>query len=201
MTVSTLMVETEVHDGELVRDARAGDREAQNELVRRYRNPAFRFALQLTGNREDAHDVAQEAMVRFVETLDRFDDERPVQPWLFRIVRNKAFDLGRRQKVRRAESLDDLLERGMPAPSQPTVHPVDRLELFELRRRVWEALGRLTEGQREILVLREYQDLSYGEIAEVLGVPTGTVMSRLHRARTALRKQLTAAPDSSRAAQ
>ncbi len=184
------MVEPQVHDADLVRLTRGGDREATNELARRYRAPAFRFALQLTGNRADAQDVAQESILRFVETIDRFDDRRPIQPWLFRIVRNKAFDLGRRQRVRRAESLDELLDRGVPEPIGTTASPSTRLEQSELRRRVWSALRSLPDKQREILVLREYQDLAYSEIAEVLGVPTGTVMSRLHRARTALRELL-----------
>ncbi len=184
------MVEPAVHDTELVCQARSGDVEATNELVRRYRAAAFRFALQLTGNREDALDVTQEAMMRFLDTLERFDAQRPVRPWLFRIVRNKAYDLGRRQKVRRAQSLDELLEKGMPPPVQAAPHPVEKFELEDLRKRVWSALMRLGDKQREILVLREYQDLSYGEISEVLGVPTGTVMSRLHRARRALRDLL-----------
>ncbi len=184
------MVESQVLDADLVSRARSGDAEAANELVRRHRTAAFRFALQLTGNREDALDVTQEAMLRFVGTLERFDSQRPVQPWLFRIVRNKAYDLARRQKVRRAESLDELLEKGMPAPVKVAPHPVERFELEDLRRRVWSGLVRLSDQQREILVLREYQDLSYGEISEVLGIPTGTVMSRLHRARRALRDLL-----------
>jgi RNA polymerase sigma-70 factor, ECF subfamily len=190
MGVATLMLDAQVLDGDLVCQARAGDAEASNELLLRHRAAAYRFALQLTGNREDALDVTQEALLRFLDTLDRFEAGRPVQPWLFRIVRNKAYDLGRRQRVRRAESLDELLERGMPAPAQAAPHPVEALELGELRRRVWAALARLPEMQREILVLREYEDLSYGEIGEVLGVPTGTVMSRLHRARKALRDLL-----------
>ena len=112
------MVEPRALDNDLVCQARTGDAEASNELVRRYRAAAFRFALQLTGNREDAKDVTQEAMIRFLGSLESFDESRPVQPWLFRIVRNKAYDLGRRHKVRRAESLDELLEKGMPAPVQ-----------------------------------------------------------------------------------
>lgn len=184
------MEEPQVSDADLVSQARVGDANACNELARRYRTAAFRFALQLTGHREDALDVTQDSLLRFLETLDLFDAGRPIQPWLFRIVRNKAYDLGRRKKVRRAESLDDLLERGMPAPVAAAPHPVEGLELGDLRRKVWSALARLKEAQREILVLREYQDLSYGEISEVLGVPTGTVMSRLHRARHALRDLL-----------
>lgn len=184
------MVDTPIDDAQLVSEMRCGDSEATNELVARYRPSAFRFALQLTGNREDALDVAQDAMLRFVDSIDRFDPSRPVQPWLFRIVRNKAYDLGRRQKVRRAQSLDELLEKGMPAPVEVSDHPSRRLELELLQRRVWSGLRQLPKKQREILVLREYQDLSYSEIAEVLKVPTGTVMSRLHRARKALRNVL-----------
>jgi RNA polymerase sigma-70 factor (ECF subfamily) len=184
------MLEPRTLDTDLVVQARSGDAAASNELLLRHRSAAFRFALQLTRNREDALDVTQEALLRFIDTLDRFEAGRPVQPWLFRIVRNKAYDLSRRRRVRRAESLDELLEKGMPPPVEATPHPVEGLEQAELRRQVWSALTRLPDLQREILVLREYEDLSYGEISEVLGVPTGTVMSRLHRARKALRDLL-----------
>ncbi len=175
-----------VPDGALVVGALRGEREAREELARRYRRPAFLFAYQLLGNREDALDVAQDSLLKFFTTLDRFEAHRPVQPWLFRIVRNRAFDLTRRQRVRRADSLDDL--EGVREPAMPSeASPESAAQRRQLQARIWNAVQKLPEKQREILVLRDYQDLSYAEISTVLGIPKGTVMSRLHGARKALR--------------
>ncbi len=182
-----------VPDGSLVLDAQRGRRAAREALARRYRRPAFLFAYQLLGNREDALDVAQDAMLKFFSTLGRFESSRPVQPWLFRIVRNRAFDHLRRQRVRRADSIDDPvhpLELAAPADAGPDL----RAQKRELQARIWAAMHRLTEKQREILVLRDYQDLAYAEIATVLGIPKGTVMSRLHGARRALRAAIEELP-------
>lgn len=173
-------------DGALVVGAQRGEREAREELARRYRRPAFLFAYQLLGNREDALDVAQDAMLKFFTTLERFESHRPVQPWLFRIVRNRAFDLARRKRIRRADSIDDPTHQNEPA-TRPEVSPERQAVRRQLQERVWQAVQRLPSKQREILVLRDYQDLSYAQIAEVLSIPKGTVMSRLHGARKALR--------------
>jgi RNA polymerase sigma-70 factor (ECF subfamily) len=177
-------------DGVLVVGAQRGEREAREELARRYRRPAFLFAFQLLGNREDALDVAQDAMLKFFTTLDRFEPHRPVQPWLFRIVRNRAVDIARRKKIRRADSIDDPDKHHEPA-TQPEASPERQAVRRQLQERLWQAVHRLPTRQREILVLRDYQDLSYAQIAEVLRIPKGTVMSRLHGARKALRSQVT----------
>jgi RNA polymerase sigma-70 factor (ECF subfamily) len=173
-------------DGALVLGAQRGEREAREELARRYRRPAFLFAYQLLGNREDAMDVAQDSLLKFFNTLDRFDSRRPVQPWLFRIVRNRAVDIARRKKIRRAESLDDP-EKSFEPATRPEASPERQAVRRQLQERVWQEVHSLPEKQREILVLREYQDLSYAEIADILRIPKGTVMSRLHGARKALR--------------
>jgi RNA polymerase sigma factor (sigma-70 family) len=179
----------EATDRELLPLARRGQAAACAALVERHRQAAFLFALQLLRDRDDALDVTQDALLRFLSTLDRFDASRPVRPWLFRIVRNCARDWQRRRKVRRAESLssgsgDEETTLEIPDPS---VDPVRDAEQAQLRRQVWAALHQLSEAHREILVLRDYQDLSYAEIADVLAIPIGTVMSRLHAARSSLR--------------
>ena len=177
-------------DTELVIQARSGVAEAREELARRYREPAYLLGLQLTGNREDALDVAQEALLRFFATLDRFQEARPVRPYLLRIVRNQAMDLWRRRRVRRAESLDAGELPRQIADDRPG--PEESARRAELRRQVWRAVAGLPPAKREILVLRDYHDLSYAEIARVLRIPIGTVMSRLHAARKALRMALVA---------
>lgn len=176
-------------DGALVDSAQRGERAAREDLARRYRQLAYLFAYQLLGNREDARDVAQEAMLRFFKTLRRFDPAQAVQPWLFRIVRNCAIDLARRNRVRRAASLEGLAGVREPV-APPEVSPDAQVQRRCLRERIWTAVQGLSAKQREILVLRDYQDLSYAAIADVLGVPKGTVMSRLHAARQALRAAL-----------
>jgi RNA polymerase sigma-70 factor (ECF subfamily) len=149
------------------------------------------LALQLLGNREDALDVAQEAMLRLFATLGRLTPGRAVRPWLLTIVRNQARDLWRRQQVRRSDSIDGggeglAAELVVRAPG-----PEESAEREELRRRVWRALSRLSEDHRDIIVLRDFHDLSYEEMAHVLDIKVGTVMSRLHAARRQLRERLT----------
>lgn len=179
-------------DGDLVRRARAGEQEAREELARRHRRSAYLLALHLLRDPDDAMDVSQEAMLRFFTNLDRFEPRRPVKPWLLAIVRNQARDLWRRRKVRKAESLDDgegdLSMRLIDAHADPERDA----RRSQLRRRIWRCLSELSDKKREILVLRDYHDLTYSEIASVLAVPIGTVMSRLHGARKALREVLLA---------
>lgn len=176
---------------ELVRKACQGDRGARDELVLRHRRQVYFLALQLLGNPDDALDVSQDAMLRFFTNLHRFDAERPVRPWLFRIVRNLALDLFRRRKVRQSESLDAVDDEDGDRPRHDPVDEsvdLDRdLLQRQLRKKLFAALNQLTPMQREIVVLRDYQDLSYQEIAEMLEIPLGTVMSRLHGARQRLR--------------
>lgn len=177
-------------DGDLVSRARLGEAEAREELARRYRTTAYLLALQLLGNREDAFDVAQDAMLRFFSGLGQFTPGRPVRPWLLAIVRNQAHDLWRRQRVRRAESIDSdgcglAIELADTAPD-----PEQAASRRELRRRVWRAMSALAAHHREIIVLRDFHGLSYAEIAQVLSIKSGTVMSRLHGARGQLRALL-----------
>lgn len=176
-------------EGELVRRAQRGEEQAREELARRYRDRAYITALQILGRPEDAKDVAQEALLSLFVHLDRLDPKRPVAPWLQRIVRNQAIDHLRRRRVRRAQSLDT------SGPEGSAIDVIDdEIDIAgdaELRQRqhvIWGCLRSLSDEHREIVVLRDYQDLSYQEVAQTLGVPVGTVMSRLHRARKALRE-------------
>ncbi len=179
-------------DTDLVILARRGNVDAQEELLQRHRKPMYFFALQLMGNPDDAMDVCQDALIRFLTTLQRFDAKRPVRPWLYQIVRNRVIDIHRRRKVRRAESLDATDDENNPRldPADPSIDLEGDYEHGELRVRIWKALEKLTPTQREVLILRDYQDLAYQEIADTLAIPLGTVMSRLHSARRRLRDVL-----------
>ena len=178
-------------DVSLIGRAKAGEAAARDAVAVRFRRPAYVLALQLTGNREDALDVAQDSLLRFFMNLHRFDQTRPVLPWLRRIVRNSAIDLQRRKKVRRADSLDS------SGPEGSALEVIDRrvdthgsTQMHQRQQVVWSCLQTLTPPQREIVVLRDYQDLTYQEIADALSIPMGTVMSRLHRARNELRQRV-----------
>ena len=141
---------------------------------------ALRAALGWMRDEQEAREVAQEALLKAHRARDRFDRTLPLVPWLRRIVRNTCFDRLARRKHREQPGLDDSLW----ASRAPTA--LDRLEQADAIARVRRGLGRLSAAQREVLVLRHFEDLSYEAIGEVLGVPQGTVMSRLYRARKAL---------------
>ena len=175
----------------LVARTKAGDAASREELAERSGRAAYSFALQLVRNQADAQDVAQDSLIRFFSSLDRFDEERPVLPWLFRIVRNRVVDLGRRESLRRGLSLDTGSRQGEAIdPVDHKADPHRDSERLDLQKRIWASLEDLQEAHREILVLRDYQDLSYRQIAEVLEIPQGTVMSRPHPARKSLRAHL-----------
>jgi len=163
--------------------AQQGDASACDTLARECQRAAFLFALQLTGNRDDALDVAQDALLRFFASLNRFDSSRPVRPWLLRIVRNLVHDRFRRSRVRRTQSMEGIDDTPALDPVDPAEDPESGASRRELQHLLWDALQTLPQIHREVLVLRDYQDLSYGEIAKTLRIPQGTVMSRLHRAR------------------
>ena len=190
MMPAVMSAELPSPDRALVSRARDGERNAREALARRVGRSAYVFALQLTGRPDTAHDVAQDGVLRFFQHLDRFDPSRPIEPWLFQIIRNRVRDLMRRESLRRHESLDAWLERGLPETVDRSADPAADAERSDLQRLIWQAVSQLTEAHREIFVLRDYHDLSYRQIAEVLSIPQGTVMSRLHAARKSLREIL-----------
>lgn len=175
-------------DGQTMRRAQSGDEEARELLARSCQRSAYLFGLQLMRDREEALDVAQEATLRVLSSLERFDAERPLRPWLLRITRNLVHDRWRRRRNRTEVALSEEL---LAEPEN--VDPEQRLERLERQRLVWRELAALPEDAREIVVLRDYRDLTYAEIAGVLDVPLGTVMSRLHRARARLGDRVRAA--------
>ena len=165
-------------EAQLVRRARSGSREAQALLYERYLVPAWRAALLVTGRRELAEEVVQDAFLRAFAALDRFDDARPLRPWLLRIVTNHALN------VARAERRAPLEPAGVDRPMPEWAGEDGRAE--DARR----ALAELSPDARAVVALRFWFDFSPPEIAAALGVPVGTVHSRLSRALAALRDVL-----------
>lgn len=181
------LIRDEAEDARLIRLAREGSEEATNTLVLRYRNILYLTALQMMGHPDDALDIAQEAMMRFLSTLNRFDTRQPVRPWILRIVRNLVIDLIRKRKRHGERSYDQSESCACIEPVDRTPGPDQQLEATDRRITLWTCVLKLKPRYREILVLRDYQDLSYEEIAKILKIPRGTVMSRLHHARKLLR--------------
>jgi len=178
-------------DDQLVSRCSAGDRAALDELFRRYRQPAFRVAFRLLGQEADALDAVQEAFVKVLLHLDGFQGRSSFKTWLLRVVSNAALDLGRK-RARRATLPADADEDADPDPGVLTIDdPARGLENRDLRLALDAALAELPEVQRQTFVLHVDGELSYKEVAEVLGISIGTVMSRLFYARQRLKAALT----------
>lgn len=176
----------------LVDAAAAGDREARRELFERYRTPAFHVAYRITGRSEDALDVVQDSFIKAFQSLGSFQRDAGFKTWLLRIVANRALDLLRARRVRLAASFDGDEDSGA-APEPPAGgedDPGQRLERREIGQRVAAAVERLPPDQRAVFSLYATGEMTYGQIAEVLGVPIGTVMSRLYHARLKLKARL-----------
>lgn len=173
---------------ELVCAAAGGDQDAFAQLVRLHENKVYSLALRMCG--EDAADVAQEAFLSAWRGLPSFRGEAGFSTWLYRLTANAAIDHLRRTRRQRGEvSLEEGPFLGLDAADSGP-GPQEAAEGAELRRAVEAGLARLSDDHRQVLVLRELQELSYEEIARMLGVDLGTVKSRISRARGALRKIL-----------
>ncbi|NIA15769.1 MAG: sigma-70 family RNA polymerase sigma factor [Nitrospiraceae bacterium] len=172
-----------------VLEARNGSRVAFEALVKAYQRRAYAIAYGFVGNREDALDLAQEAFARAYRAMDRFDTKMPFYPWFYRIVRNACLTHLKKKKRHGEVSLTALVASGYQV-TDGEARPAQAAELEELRREIAGALEGLTPEHREIIVLRHLQELSYSEIAACLGIPKGTVMSRLYSARRSLRSVL-----------
>lgn len=174
-------------DALLVRRTRAGDTRAFGILVERYMRRAYYAALGLVGSSEDALDLSQEAFVRAFRARHTIDPDRPFYAWLYQIIRRLCFNHTRDRRTRRRgiEAAGDWLAEQASARTAG-MSPDRALEQAEAKRRVAAALESLSDRDREVLVLKEFEGLRYREIAEILGVPIGTVMSRLYSARRRL---------------
>jgi RNA polymerase sigma-70 factor (ECF subfamily) len=167
-------------DSILVQAAQDGDVDAFEELVRRYQATIYRVALRMLGSRADAQDATQETFVRAWRALPRFRHDSTISTWLYRIVTRRALD---KIATRRATgTLDEVELESGPDPAQAAEH---RERLGAIRR----AIANLPPEQRAALVLREFEGLSYQEVADVLGASLSAVKGRIHRARLTIIQQ------------
>lgn len=161
------------------------------ELVSRYENRLFHSVLRLVGNAEDARDVVQETFLRAYQHRDCFKAKSAFFTWLYRIAINTAIGMKRKQRRERGLQANcDGKSRLDPPDVSDTCRPGHDLEMAEEEREVHEALGKLSFTHRAVLVMKDMEELKYEEIAGILGVPVGTIRSRLHRARLRLRQIL-----------
>jgi RNA polymerase sigma-70 factor (ECF subfamily) len=186
-------VDRERPDADLIREAQKGSHRAYEELVRRYSERAYRAAYRVVRDAQIAEDVLQEALLKAYQSLRKFENRSSFYTWLYRITVNLALD--RQRRVKRAAAVewsDEVAHQVEPRgtvykPANPEL-AAERVQVLEL---VSDGIQELPDGQREVLLLREVEGLSYEEIAETMEISKGTVMSRLHYARRKLTAFLT----------
>lgn len=168
-------------DEERVRRAQAGDRNAFSELVRRHQDRVYRYLLRMLGSHDDALELTQDAFVKAWQALPQWRPEAQFRTWLFRIANNTALDALRRRKLVSFVPLEDEFDAPGSDPS-----PERQVQAAQELRQLEASLLRLAPEHREVLMLREVEEMSYEEIGRVLSLNEGTVKSRLARARAAL---------------
>lgn len=178
------MLALRVHEGGVDEDERVaaaadGDPGARAWLVERWTPAIYRFALRMVGDEQDAHDIAQDTMLRVLRSLDRYDPTRPFSTWVFGITRNACIDEHRKRQHRAHDAVSEVVD------TAPT--PLQAVSREQRADQLHDALAALTPMYREVLVLYHFEHLKYTEIAEVLDLPLGTVMNRIFRARQRLR--------------
>lgn len=169
----------------IIARARRGDADAFEQLVVAYRDQVFRLALRMCGSEADADEVAQEAFLSAWKALPNFRGESQFSTWLYQLTTHAAIDLMRREKRQIAAADITEVNAADPAPS-----PQQQAEQSEQREIVRDAILQLAPEQREVVVLRFMEELSYEEIGAVLKLPPGTVKSRLNRAKAQLKEIL-----------
>ena len=185
-------------DRQLVRRLRDRDEQAFRELMVEHRDKVYNLTLRMLGNRAEAEDVAQEVFIQVFKTIDTFREESKLSTWLYRVAvnlcKNRIKYLARRQD-RNKDQLDEANEAAASsaaaAPGGPPRRPDRAVEGAQIEKVLQEAIATLDEDHRVLVVLRDIEDLSIEEICAITGLPDGTVKSRLHRARLALRKKVT----------
>ena len=170
-------------DGELVEKARRGDERAFGLLVQKYQRAAYAVAYSVTGRHEDSEDAAQEAFLVALERLEECRSPERFAGWLMTIVRNRARNLVRREVLRETDQVPVSASAGTPTPDKDA-------ELTELKDVLGDALRALPEVQRQVVLLHDLEGWKHREIADRIGLPSGTVRSHLHFARKALRDAL-----------
>jgi RNA polymerase sigma-70 factor (ECF subfamily) len=179
----SVKISQQSEDLELTRRSQAGDTEAFGELVSKYSTKIFTMVYCIVGNENDAWDLAQEGFLKAWRSIHRFEARSSFYTWLYSITMNLTIDSLRRKGRRQEVELDDAIPSFLPGPRL-------NCERAEIREQVNAALAQLSPEHRAVVVLKELEDMQYREIAEVLNVSMGTVMSRLFYGRKKLQSIL-----------
>lgn len=181
----------------LLRRLRDRDERAFRELIDLYRDRVFNVTFRMLGNRAEAEDISQEVFIAVFKTIDTFREESKFSTWLYRVAvnhtKNRIKYLARRNDRNRAEIDDNTTDSDGPGLGGGSVRPArpdHALAGAQMEQVLQAAINTLDEEHRALVVLRDIEELSIEEICEITGIPDGTVKSRLHRARAALRKKL-----------
>ncbi|PYK37499.1 MAG: RNA polymerase subunit sigma [Verrucomicrobia bacterium] len=196
METEATLAQVDVSDLELVKQCQAGQTEAFDELVSRYRTRVFAMIYNMVHNEQDAWDLAQESFVKAWKSINRFRRHSSFYTWVYRIVMNVTIDWLRKKQIKGAGSeFDDSIQLKEIDPASRTVPkaeplPHERMERNEIRAKIDNAIGQLSPEHRAVILMKEIEDMQYHEIAETLGCSIGTVMSRLFYARKKLQNLL-----------
>lgn len=177
-----------MNDDQLIEQTLEGNRDAFGELVTKYQVRLYNTMIQIVGSTEDAYDVTQDAFMQAYLRLDTFRRSSKFYTWLYRIAFNVAIGMRRKYRTHRmAESIQqDMNDRLIDRERRPDENLISQENIKVVR----QVVDNLEQEFRDVVVLRELEEFSYEEIAEILDIPIGTVRSRLHRARMVMREQL-----------
>lgn len=182
-------------DEELVRRSQQGDMAAFDVLVTRYRGKVYAMIVNIIHNQAEAWDLAQDAFIKAWKALPKFEARSNFYTWLYRITHNVTYDWLRKKKIQSGTEFDETIKSDQVINAAPTApkessQPDDDLEKSELRLRIEDAIEQLSPDHRDVILLKEIQGCRYQEIADILDVSIGTVMSRLFYARKKLQTTL-----------
>jgi RNA polymerase sigma-70 factor, ECF subfamily len=174
-------------DNRLISECREGNTAAFGELVSRYQDRLYNSVLRLADNAEDARDVVQEAFLHAYQSLSTFKGDSLFFTWLYRIAVNTAISMKRKKRI--VLRIQPGGEGNVVEPTDPSesTKPGHAIEMAEEELRVHNALAKLSQEHRSVLVMKDMEGMKYEEMADILGVPVGTIRSRLHRARLEMR--------------
>ncbi len=179
-----------LEDVDLIKGAKAGKSEAFGALIVKYQDRVYNAVWRISGNAEDARDLTQEAFLKALQRITSFREDSGFYTWIFRIAVNLALTARRSQKVRRTVELDETLDMASTQAVGLMQYAGNASDDQHLQKHLVEAMQSLDDDQRAVVVLRDIEDMDYQTISEILEVPVGTVKSRLHRGRMALREAL-----------
>jgi len=189
----------QVSEARLIAAVQRGDQAALADLLQRYQHRLYSVCLRMVGHREDAAEVAQETMLKIVEHIGDYNGKAAISTWMIRIAMNLSISHLRKRQLRRTVSLDGDGDGSASGALEALRHqiaerrelsPDSSVEQDEMLERMHEALARVDEEFRAVLVLRDLNEMDYEQIAQTLAIPIGTVKSRLFRARLMLRQEM-----------